>query len=59
MNALQDAETKAGRMLTRNEILNIVAENMREYRDPDDLRLGEKTMTDGQCLARQLACPPV
>jgi hypothetical protein len=34
MGALRDAETLAGRMLTRNEILNIVAENRKEYRIP-------------------------
>jgi hypothetical protein len=34
MEALQKAETRAGRMLTRNEILNIVAERMEEYYIP-------------------------
>jgi hypothetical protein len=32
MRTLREAETLAGRMLTRSEILNIVAENMREYK---------------------------
>jgi len=32
MEALYDAETKAGRMLTRNTILEIVAKQMKEYR---------------------------
>ena len=31
---LQDAETAAGRMLTRNEILNFVAEYMKDYGIP-------------------------
>lgn len=34
MGALRDAEALTGRTLTRNEILNIVAENMKEYRIP-------------------------
>jgi hypothetical protein len=34
MAALQKAETKAGRMLTRNEILRLVAKYMKEYRIP-------------------------
>ncbi|MFY0562643.1 DUF2380 domain-containing protein [Archangium lansingense] len=34
MKALLDAETKAGRILTRNEILNIVAERMEDYYIP-------------------------
>ncbi len=34
MRTLRDAETSAGRMLTRNEILDIVAERMKEYRIP-------------------------
>jgi len=34
MRTLRAAETKAGRMLNRNEILAIVAENMKEYRVP-------------------------
>ncbi|OJH40462.1 DUF2380 domain-containing protein [Cystobacter ferrugineus] len=34
METLRDAETKAGRMLTRDEVLNIVAENMRDYHIP-------------------------
>ncbi|ATB41641.1 hypothetical protein CYFUS_007109 [Cystobacter fuscus] len=32
MRALRDAEVETGRMLTRNEVLDIVAENMKEYR---------------------------
>ncbi len=34
MKTLRDAEVDAGRMLTRNEILNIVAENMKDYKIP-------------------------
>jgi hypothetical protein len=34
MEALLKAETKAGRMLTRNEILKLVAKNMRDYNIP-------------------------
>jgi hypothetical protein len=34
MNELQKAETKAGRMLTRNAILNIVAKRMKDYSIP-------------------------
>jgi hypothetical protein len=34
MDALRNAETAAGRMLTRNEILNIVAKRMRDYEIP-------------------------
>jgi hypothetical protein len=34
MRTLREAETSAGRMLTRNEILEIVAERMKEYRIP-------------------------
>ncbi|WP_309890552.1 DUF2380 domain-containing protein [Archangium sp.] len=34
MEALRDAETQAGRMLTRNEILRLVAKQMKEYRIP-------------------------
>jgi hypothetical protein len=34
MKVLRKAETEAGRMLTRNEILNIVAERMKEYNLP-------------------------
>lgn len=33
-DALQRTERRAGRMLTRNEILDIVAENMRRYSIP-------------------------
>ena len=34
MKALRNAETAAGRMLTRNEILNIVAKRMKDYDIP-------------------------
>jgi hypothetical protein len=34
MKALHDAEIDAGRMLTRGEILRLVAKNMRDYRIP-------------------------
>jgi hypothetical protein len=34
MEVLRDAETQAGRMLTRNEILRLVAKYMKEYRIP-------------------------
>ncbi|ATB38074.1 hypothetical protein CYFUS_003500 [Cystobacter fuscus] len=34
MGALRDAETRTGRMLTRNEILRLVAKYMKEYRIP-------------------------
>ncbi len=34
MNALRDAETATGRMLTRSEILKIVAHRMRSYNVP-------------------------
>ncbi len=34
MKALLDAETKAGRMLTRNAILKVVARNMKDYKIP-------------------------
>lgn len=34
MGALRDAETAAGRMLTRSEVLEIVAKNMRDYEIP-------------------------
>ncbi|WP_395847103.1 DUF2380 domain-containing protein [Cystobacter fuscus] len=34
MKSLHDAEIDAGRMLTRNEILRLVAKNMRDYRIP-------------------------
>jgi hypothetical protein len=39
MSALQKAETRAGRMLTRNEILNIVAERMKDYGIPMNFTL--------------------
>ncbi|WP_244238523.1 DUF2380 domain-containing protein [Corallococcus terminator] len=32
MDALRKAETKAGRLLTRNEVLDIVADRMKDYR---------------------------
>ncbi|NBD12439.1 DUF2380 domain-containing protein, partial [Corallococcus silvisoli] len=34
MQALRDAEVRAGRMLTRNEVLDIVADRMTDYRIP-------------------------
>jgi len=34
MKALREAEAKTGRMLTRNEVLDIVAERMTDYRIP-------------------------
>ncbi|MFP2933081.1 DUF2380 domain-containing protein, partial [Pyxidicoccus sp. 3LG] len=34
MEALLDAETKAGEMLTRNAVLKIVAKNMKDYKIP-------------------------
>jgi len=34
MDVLQRAERRAGRMLTRNEVLDIVAERMKEYKIP-------------------------
>jgi hypothetical protein len=34
MKALYEAEARAGRMLTRNAILRIVAANMKRYRIP-------------------------
>ncbi|MET0403981.1 MAG: DUF2380 domain-containing protein [Cystobacter sp.] len=34
MDRLSKAETEAGRMLTRNEVLRIVARNMRDYKIP-------------------------
>jgi hypothetical protein len=34
MKVLRDAETHAGRMLTRNEVLEIVAERMKDYNVP-------------------------
>ncbi|ATB38231.1 hypothetical protein CYFUS_003664 [Cystobacter fuscus] len=37
MKVLYEAETRAGRMLTRNEILNIVAERMEDYYIPMNL----------------------
>jgi hypothetical protein len=40
MRTLHDAETSAGRMLTRNEILDIVAERMKEYRIPTNFVSG-------------------
>jgi hypothetical protein len=43
MEALYDAETKAGRMLTRNTILEIAAKQMKEYRIPMNfIRCGGK-----------------
>jgi len=40
MKALREAEIDAGRMLTRNEILKIVAYRMRLYKLPMDFTLG-------------------
>jgi hypothetical protein len=40
MRALNKAEREAGRMLTRNEVLNIVAENMKFYGIPIRFSLG-------------------
>ncbi|HSP77701.1 MAG TPA: DUF2380 domain-containing protein, partial [Myxococcaceae bacterium] len=34
MEALRDAEAEAGRMLTRNEVLKLVAGYMKEYKIP-------------------------
>ncbi|MBN1209062.1 MAG: DUF2380 domain-containing protein [Myxococcaceae bacterium] len=34
MGALRDAETAAGRMLTRNEILKVAARYMKDYNIP-------------------------
>jgi hypothetical protein len=34
MKALRDAEVEAGRMLTRNELLSLVAKRMRDYGIP-------------------------
>jgi len=34
MDRLSKAESEAGRMLTRNEVLRIVARNMRDYKIP-------------------------
>jgi hypothetical protein len=39
MSALQKAETRAGRMLTRTEVLNIVAERMQDYGIPMNFTL--------------------
>lgn len=39
MKALRDAETEVGRQLTRNEILNIVAERMKDYGIPMNFTL--------------------
>jgi hypothetical protein len=42
MGALREAETTAGRMLTRNEILNIVAERMQLYGIPMNFTPGRR-----------------
>jgi hypothetical protein len=42
MEALQRAERKTGEMLTRNEILNIVAENMKFYDIPMKFTQGRR-----------------
>ena len=39
MRALSKAEREAGRMLTRSEILNLVAENMKDYGIPMNFTL--------------------
>jgi len=41
MTVLLDAETKAGRMLTRNEILKLVAKYMRDYKIPMSFTSGK------------------
>ena len=42
MEALLDAETKAGQMLTRNAILKIVAKNMKDYDIPMNFTPGRR-----------------
>jgi hypothetical protein len=42
MKALQRAETRAGRMLTRNEVLDIVAERMKFYDIPMNFTPGTR-----------------
>jgi hypothetical protein len=39
MKALRDAEIDLGRVLTRNEILNIVADRMKDYGIPMNFTL--------------------
>ncbi len=39
MKALQDAESRLGRLLTRNEVLDIVAERMKVYKIPMNFTL--------------------
>jgi len=42
MEALLKAETKAGRMLTRSEILKVVAGSMRDYKIPMNFTPGTR-----------------
>uniref|UniRef100_UPI003D326776 DUF2380 domain-containing protein n=1 Tax=Corallococcus coralloides TaxID=184914 RepID=UPI003D326776 len=42
MEALLKAEKKAGRMLTRNEVLDIVADRMKDYRIPMNFTTGRR-----------------
>jgi hypothetical protein len=42
MKALREAEDEAGRMLTRNEILKVVARYMKDYDIPMNLTLGRR-----------------
>jgi hypothetical protein len=42
MKALKRAETRAGRMLTRDEVLRLVAKEMRRYKIPMDFTRGSK-----------------
>jgi hypothetical protein len=42
MEALREAEAEAGRMLTRNEVLDIVAERMKFYDIPMNFTLGRR-----------------
>jgi hypothetical protein len=42
MEALREAEAEAGRMLTRNNILNIVAERMKFYGIPMNFTPGKR-----------------
>ncbi|WP_370038112.1 DUF2380 domain-containing protein [Corallococcus sp. AB045] len=42
MDALLKAEAKAGRMLTRNEVLDIVADRMKDYRIPMSFTTGRR-----------------
>jgi hypothetical protein len=42
MDALLKAETKTGRMLTRNEVLDIVADRMKDYQVPMNFTTGSR-----------------